>query len=474
VHSKLQGGDVINEHAGLAVEQHSIDFIPLSQRYGTPLRLFTIWFSINLSIVCLTVGTLGVAAGLSFGWAALALALGNGIGTVFMAAHSAQGPHLGIPQMIQSRAQFGVFGAALPLVAVIATYTLYTAANAVIVREPLGALMPFGDDTTLMIFGVITLVIAYIGYELIHRMGALLAIMSAALFATAMILLWRRHDATPMPITTASASFQTAAFLLTVTQSAAWSLSFGPYVADYSRYLPDTVSTWSTFWHTAIGNFLGATALMVMGAYLATYDPRISADPGTGLANLFGRGSYIVKLMIVVGVLEGSVMNLYSAYMSTTTILTGARSMNRVGAGLKFLIMLILIAAATWIAIATREHFDLYFGDMLSALIYVLIPWSAINLADYYIVRRGHYVIADMFDVNGIYGRYRWTGIITYLLGILIQLPFMSLSFYTGAAARALGADVAWVPGLIVPAILYCLLEKARQFEKQRPAAAQP
>jgi NCS1 family nucleobase:cation symporter-1 len=155
-------------------------------------------------------------------------------------------------------------------------------------------------------------------------------------------------------------------------------------------------------------------------------------------------------------------MNLYSAYMSTTTIVTGARSMKRVGGGLKFLLLLILIAAATWIAVATREHFDLYFGDMLSAMIYILVPWSAINLADYYIVRRGRYVIADMFNVNGIYGRYRWTGIITYLLGILVQVPFMSLSFYTGAVARALGADIAWVPGLVVPAVLYCMVEKGR------------
>ena len=35
------------------------------------------------------------------------------IGTFFMAAHSAQGPQLGLPQMIQSRPQFGYVGAIL-------------------------------------------------------------------------------------------------------------------------------------------------------------------------------------------------------------------------------------------------------------------------------------------------------------------------------------------------------------------------
>src|ERR1700693_5896971 len=110
------------------VERKGIEFVPTSERYGTPRRLFTIWFSVNLSILCLSVGKLGVLAGLPLIWTFCALAVGNVLGTVFMAAHSAQGPRLGIPQMIQSRAQFGVIGAALPLVAVVITYLLYHAA----------------------------------------------------------------------------------------------------------------------------------------------------------------------------------------------------------------------------------------------------------------------------------------------------------------------------------------------------------
>ena len=442
--------------AGLSVEQHSIDFVPLTQRYGTPWRLFTIWFSVNLSIVCLTVGTLGVAAGLSFGWSALALALGNGIGTIFMAAHSAQGPHLGVPQMIQSRAQFGVIGAALPLVAAIVTYTLYTAANAVVVRTSLTTLLPMGSDSALILFGVITLVIAFAGYELIHRMGATLTLLSGALFLAATVLLLLRGNPGHA---IATGGFARGAFLVTLTQAAAWSLSFGPYVADYSRYLPPTVSTWRTFWFTGLGNFLGSTLIMVLGAWLASRFPLIAVDPGAGLADLFGYGRYLARLVVVVAVLEGSVMNLYSAYMATTTIFSGIRGMNRVGPRLKLLVMLLLIGAATAIAVLTQDHFDRYFGDMLNAMIYILVPWSAINLADYYLVRRGRYSIADLFEIDGVYGAFRWAAIGAYVLSIAIQLPFMSLSFYTGSAARWLGADLAWLPGLAVPALLYCFCE---------------
>ena len=40
---------------------------------------------------------------LSFVAALLALVLGNLVGGIFMALHSAQGPQLGVPQMVQTR-----------------------------------------------------------------------------------------------------------------------------------------------------------------------------------------------------------------------------------------------------------------------------------------------------------------------------------------------------------------------------------
>ncbi len=448
-----------NHHARLAVEQHSIDRVPDAQRYGTPRRLFTIWLSINLSILSLTVGKLGVAAGLSFGWTALAVVLGNAVGTIFMAAHSAQGPHLGIPQMVQTRAQFGVLGAALPLVAVIATITLYTTANAIVLREPLKALLPLGNEGVLIVFGLATVLIAFVGYELIHRMGALLAVLSAALFAAAAVLLLLGPETHAAAAPVHALSFRRTAFLLTLTQAAAWSMSFAPYVADYSRYLPANTSNWKTFWFTGLGNFVGASSIMIFGAYLAAMHPAIAADPGTGLASLFGGGEPLIRLLIIAGVLEGNVMNLYSAYMSIMTMFAGFRHQSRHSLSLKFVVMLTVVAIATLIALLAQSHFDEYFADMLSLLIYMVIPWSAINLADYYLVRRGRYAVNEMFKLDGIYGRYKWTGIVAYVISIVVQIPFMSFSFYSGSIERVIGADVAWIPGIAVPAVLYCAFE---------------
>src|SRR5579875_2114598 len=106
----------------MKVEQRSIDYIPDSERHGKARSLFNIWFSGNMQLTPVITGAVAISLGLNVFWALVAVVLGNLIGGTFMATHSAQGPKLGIPQMIQSRAQFGVIGAILPLILVMVMY----------------------------------------------------------------------------------------------------------------------------------------------------------------------------------------------------------------------------------------------------------------------------------------------------------------------------------------------------------------
>jgi nucleobase:cation symporter-1, NCS1 family len=444
----------------LQVESHSIDFVPLSERYGTPRRLFTVWFSCNLTILGVALGTLGIRSGLSFGWTVAALILGNALGTIFMAAHSAQGPQLGVPQMIQSRAQFGVQGAALPLVAVVITYILYCAANGVLIQSVLSALLPITPRTALVLFSVVTALIAFVGYELIHRLGAATSLMSSILFAGAAVLLIVGQPAALAEHVDKVPHFTRAAFTLTTTQAAAWGLSYGPYVADYSRYLPADTSPSRTFWYTAMGCFLGSVAIMAFGAYLATVRPELAKDPGLGVAKLFGPLGPLAELLIVFGVMQGNVLNLYSAYMSSVTVFSGFHGMKLVERSRKLFILIALVATAGLIAAWADNNFEAYFADALNGMVYMLVPWSAINLADYYLVRDGHYQIPDLYRREGEYGAYRWKTLAVYCLGIAVQVPFMDLSFYHGVIAQMVGADLAWLPGLIVPGILHVVAER--------------
>ena len=103
-----------SEESALEIEQYTIAQIPEDQRHGRPRDLFTIWFTSNLIPLAIVTGALAtVTFGLPFWPALLAIALGNLVGGLFMALHSAQGPRLGVPQMIQSRAQYGTYGALL-------------------------------------------------------------------------------------------------------------------------------------------------------------------------------------------------------------------------------------------------------------------------------------------------------------------------------------------------------------------------
>ncbi|WP_243054925.1 cytosine permease [Pseudomonas sp. BP01] len=446
----------------MEIENRGIEFIPLSERYGHPRRLFTMWFSANMQVTTLVVGTLGVIAGLNLLWTFVALIIGNLVGTIFMAAHSAQGPHLGVPQMIQSRAQFGVVGAGLPLFIVVGVYTLFTAANGVVMRDSVKAVLPVDDDMAIIIFGLATLVISYIGYELIHKMGAWMSWLSGALFLIVAILVLRN----PLPegaFAVKTAGFTLGAFLMTITQASSWTMGFGPYVADYSRYLPANTSARATFWYTYIGNVLGSTLVMLLGALLATVYNDIASDPGSVIAQQFGDYSKLALIIVVIGVLEINVLNLYSAYMSSATIFSGFKKMKSVGNGTKFLVMAATAAVATVIAIKTQYNFNAYFADILIAQVYFLVPWSAINLVDFYFTRSGHYDVRAMFDVDGEYGKTNYTTVAIYILGVLSCIPFMEVSFYRSHFAEVIGTDISWVPALLVPGALYFFANRHRR-----------
>ena len=67
--------------------------------------------------------------GLSFGFTSLAGALGILFGTMFVAFHASQGAELGLPQMIQSRAQFGFRGVVVVLIGTLFTFIGFNVAD---------------------------------------------------------------------------------------------------------------------------------------------------------------------------------------------------------------------------------------------------------------------------------------------------------------------------------------------------------
>ena len=70
------------------------------------------------------------------------------------------------------------------------------------------------------------------------------------------------------------------------------------------------------------------------------------------------------------------------------------------------------------------------------ALLLVLVPWTAINLIDFYLIHRGHYdLVLDLRLGRRDLRPVQRQAIMAYVLGILVQIPFMNTPLYAGPVA---------------------------------------
>jgi len=442
------------------VERRTIEFIPDSERHGSPRSLFFIWFASNMQITTVVTGALGVILGLSLPWALLALLIGNVVGAVFMAGHSAQGPKLGIPQMIQSRAQFGFYGAILPLVLVLVMYLGFFASSGVLGGSALASWTGLNVNVAIIVVSAVCLVLAVYGYQLIHQFERIASVISGVGFLVLTIRLLTEHSIHSVWVTS---GFNGGTFLLTIAIAATWQITYAPYVADYSRYLPKTTSIRSCFWWTYSGSVIGSVWMMWFGSAAAALASKAFNGGSTGfvVGLAFSGTSGLFYLVILLGVIAINVLNLYGAFMSTTTTVTalGRFKMQR-GARLGF--VAVAAVAGTVIAVVGRMNFVPNYTNFILFLAYFLVPWTAVNLVDFYYVRHQQFDIDAIFNPKGRYGRVSWRAMIAYLVGVAVEVPFMSTTFYTGPMVSHLGgADISWIIGLIVSAVIYFVLGRA-------------
>ncbi|MEV5171452.1 cytosine permease [Streptomyces flaveolus] len=443
------------------VELRSIDVVPDEERHGTAFSQFTLWLGANLQITAVVTGALAVVFGGDVVWSVVGLLLGNLLGGAVMALHSAQGPKLGLPQMIQSRAQFGVRGTVVPLLLVIVMYVGFFASGSVLAGQAVGELIHASDTTGIVVFAAVTAVMATAGYRVIHALGRVASIVCALAFVYLAIRLLDRADTSAL---LHDAHFSLPMFLLAMSLSASWQLAFGPYVADYSRYLPRTTSTKATFWWTLSGSALGSQWSMTFGVLVAATAGETFLDSqvgyvvalgGTGLAASF------FSFVIALGKLTVNVLNTYGGFMSMVTSVSGFRGQRRLSRAGRAAYIGLVMVAGTAVALLGKDSFLSSFKDFLLFLLTFFTPWSAINLVDYYLISRERYDLAALADPHGRYGAWRWDALAVYAAGLLTQLPFLATSFYTGPLVEPLGgADISWIVGLAVPALLYWLVAR--------------
>ncbi len=443
------------------VERRSIDVVPDDERHGTAFSQFTLWLGANLQITAVVTGALAVVSGGDVVWSVVGLLLGNLLGGAVMALHSAQGPKLGLPQMIQSRAQFGVKGAVVPLLLVILMYVGFFASGSVLAGQATARLIHTNDATGIVVFAVVTAVMAAVGYRVIHVLGRVASVVCALAFVYLGIRLLDRVDLSAL---LGDAHFDLPVFLLAVSLSASWQLAFGPYVADYSRYLPRTTSGRSTFWWTLSGSAIGSQWSMTFGVLVAaTAGEAFLANQVGYVVGLGGAGliASFLYFVIALGKLTINVLNTYGGFMSMVTSISGFRGQRTLSPRGRAVYIGLIMVAGTALALLGKDSFLTSFKDFLLFLLTFFTPWSAINLVDYYLISRERYDIPALSDPGGRYGAWRWDALTVYGIGVLTQLPFLVTHFYTGPLAGPLGgADISWIVGLVVPAVLYWLLAR--------------
>jgi len=198
-----------------------------------------------------------------------------------------------------------------------------------------------------------------------------------------------------------------------------------------------------------------------VGATLAAWAGK-SFD-GTGVAELDQVGDHvftgfgaIVLILAAAGLVSVTALNMYGGSL---TLISAVDSFKKVRPTLTVRVITVAFTAALSLigALAATENFLGNFSNFLLLILYLFVPWTAVNLVDYYIVRRGHYAIAEIFNPRGIYGRWGWRGILAYLIGFAAMIPFFDVgTLYEGPAAHAFGgADISFFIGLPVAGLLY-------------------
>ncbi len=442
------------------IEAHSIDVIPEDERHGRASSLGVFWFNSSLNVTSMSTGVVIVSLGGTLFWNLIAIVLGSLVGTTFMALHGTQGPQLGLPQMIQSRAQFGYAGAAITVfVAVYLNYLTYNTTDALLTSDMASTLSNVPAGVGYVVAAAVAAIIALFGYDMIHKVIRLMVIPTTSLIVLLTVGVFRLDGISTL---LSPGEFSLPIFMTAFVITAGFQLGWAPYVSDYSRYLPASTSSRSMFWWTyapcaasAVWAFsLGALALAATGA-----QSPVAAFKAAGDAVFPGAGT-IILIGLLIGLLAAMSVNQYGGSLTLLSIVDSIRPIRatRSARMIAILVMAVMVWGIAQLVGAAR--FNEFYSNGLIYLAYLFTPWTAINLVDYFIVRRGHYVLADLFKRSGgIYGRWGWRGNSVYAMSIAAMVPFMVTAQFVGSAAAWLGnVDYSMFVGLIVGSGLYLLV----------------
>ena len=344
----------------------------------------------NLQITAIVTGALAVVLGGDVFWSLVGLLIGQLLGGAVMALHAAQAA----PGAAADDFQPG---------AVRRLRRLHPDRPGVpdvpgLHRHRHGAFRPghrpahrLSDSAGIFIFAAFIVLVTVLGYRVIHIIGRIASVLGIIAFVYLFSRLMLLSDIGDL---LAIRHFSWASFLLAVSLAASWQIAFGPYVADYSRYLPASTSSWKTFLAVGLGSVLGAQASMVLGCSPQPW-PTVSSPaarwPTSSAWAAAGPSPRCSTFSIAFGKVTISTLNSYGSFMCIATIISSVRGQLEITRVQRLFFVLAIVGASTLIALLGQHSFLAAFKSFILFLLTFFTPWSAVNLVDYYFITRERY-----------------------------------------------------------------------------------
>jgi nucleobase:cation symporter-1, NCS1 family len=280
----------------------------------------------------------------------------------------------------------------------------------------------------------------------------------------------------PASQTSLSAStFQWGPFLIVLGVLMSYNLTWAPYVSDYSRYLPADSTIRATFGWTYVGAATGAIWPAVMGALVGAAHPDLSTVASVKVVadGLFQGWGFWTLLLVAPTLIGATVLGIYTAGLSSLAAIDVVKPV-KPGVRARMVAVVVVSLIILGVTLLIPEDFLGTYSAFLTIVLYFLIPWTAVNLVDFFFVRKGNYAIKEIFKPDGIYGRWGPRGMIAYWTGFIVMIPFFSTTIFTGFIAAELGGgDLSPFIGFPVAAIVYYLLTRDIDVEAEARLAEQ-
>ena len=510
----------------LEIEPQGLEHVTAAQRHGRPFQMFTLWMAANLVLATWVIGNLAVGTfGVSMMGAFIALAIGNILGALLLGLLSTFGPRLGVPQMIQSRAPFGLLGnfgpAGLNYLAGIGWFAVNTVYGTFALAEL--AHLNYFIALAIMVVGQVAL--AVYGYNMIHAFEKWMSVALVAVFLILAVFTFKAgHYGLPFnPKAPVPFGGPTGGFIITIGLALSYAFGWMPFASDYSRYLPKATKPSRIIWWTALGMFIPCLVLEWMGALTVSIamPAATAANPANAIAFLMpGPLAQVALLAIAAGTACANALNIYSGAMSALVIKVERSPWVRAGiAALIFggvaagvLVVAnstlasdkesqiaipevvgaaILVAAAVAGAVRFRlrrwqaaivvgtlggllaiggsnpSQAAAQYSNFLLLLSYWIGPWVAVVLVDWFFKHRGSYELRALYDQST---RMR-VGTIAWLVGLGVSIPFMNQSWFVGPIPSAhpqLG-DVSYLVSFVVAGSIYAIFGRRQATTAEGP-----